>query len=245
MKATALALIALAALAVAGGLAAWAADSAGGSLVSGADVLVLRFQTADGKLARTLRVQPTGEISWKEELKGVKPVAVGVWLERGGVAAPYSVGQPAGGQVDPSEFVIGPGDVLDVNVWKKPELSRQVPVRPDGRVTLPLVGDVAAAGRTTNQLKDELDAAFTRFVGSPEVTVIVSQIHSYQVFVQGQVARPGAYPMSGRTTVVQAIGLAGGFTQFAATGGIVILRQGAAGSQRLEISYARIPHFEV
>ncbi len=229
------------AAAVAGGLAlAWAAEAPGGTVLGAADALVLRFQSADGKLAKTLRVQGNGGIAWYEKDKDAKIVGMTVSLEHNGVVAPFAAGGVNSGLVDPDEFLIGPGDVLDINAWKKPEISRQVPVRPDGRITMPLLGDVYAAGRTTNQFRDELNAAFGRFYPDPEVTVTVAQVHSYQCFVQGQVTHPGAYLMNGRTTVVQAIGLAGGFTQFAATGRIAVLRQTSGGSQRFEVNYDRI-----
>lgn len=143
-------------------------------------------------------------------------------------------------QIDPNEFIIGPGDMLDVNVWKNPEFSRQVPVRPDGRVTLPLIGDMVAAGKTTDKLKVELRESFARYLNEPTVTVIVIQVNSYRIFVQGQVAHPGIYPISGRTTAVQAIALAGGFTEFAARGRMLILRQTGGGSQRIPVDYDRI-----
>jgi polysaccharide export outer membrane protein len=238
---TKLRIFAVAALA-AGALAlalAYAADQAG-IMVSGADVLVVRFHGADGKVARTLRVQPNGATAWEGDANA-KADTLSLWLDHGGVVSPLGGGAAVESALsDPNEFVIGPGDVLDINAWKKPDLSRQVPVRPDGRISLPLLGDVNAAGRTANQLRDELNAGFGRFVNSPEVTVTVAQVHSYQVFVQGQVGHPGAYPMTGRTTLVQAIGLAGGFTQFAATRSIAIMRQTTAGSQRLEVNYDRI-----
>jgi polysaccharide export outer membrane protein len=209
-------------------------------MVSGAEVLVLRFHTADGQLARTLRVQPSGTTAWQDNKPGAKAAKVSVWLERGGSLTPFGAGGAGSAQVDPDEFVVGPGDVLDINVWKHPELSRQTPVRPDGRLTMPLLGVVQAAGLTTNQLRDALTAGFNRFISSAELTVAVAQVHSYQVFVQGQVTRPGAYPMTGRTTLVQAIGLAGGFTQFAARGRIIILRPTAAGTERREADYDKI-----
>jgi len=142
--------------------------------------------------------------------------------------------------IDPNEFLIGPGDQLEVNVWKKTELSRQVTVRPDGRITLPLLGDVPAAGLSTDKLRDELNKQFGRYMTSPEVTVIVTQVRSYQIFVQGQVVRPGSFQLTSRTTLVQAIGLAGGFTQFANTRSIVILRPVANGTQRFEVNYDHI-----
>jgi len=160
-----------------------------------------------------------------------------VWVQRGAVLVPYVNTQLMSPLVDAQEFIIGPGDVLDINVWKNQEVSRQVPVRPDGRISLPLLGDVAAAGYTPTGLKQQLQTLFARFIGNPEVTVVVLQVHSYQIFVQGMVAHPGTYPIDGRTTLVQAISLAGGLGEFASRNKIVVLRQAIGGTKRFVVSY--------
>jgi polysaccharide export outer membrane protein len=125
---------------------------------------------------------------------------------------------------DPS-YVIGPQDVLDISVWKESELSRTVPVRPDGRISLPLLSDVQAAGLTPTQLAAHITQGLTEFIADPEVTVIVTTINSQRVYIVGEVMRPGTYPLLPGMTVLQALSSAGGFTQFANTKNIYVLRQ--------------------
>jgi polysaccharide export outer membrane protein len=125
------------------------------------------------------------------------------------------------------EYVIGSGDVLQVFVWKEPDLTREVTVRLDGRITVPLLGDVQAAGQTPLMLSAEITKQLTKFLAAPQVTVGISQANSTRFFVVGQVARPGEFPLTAGTTLVQALALAGGFREFAKTDGIVIVRQQA------------------
>jgi len=122
-------------------------------------------------------------------------------------------------------YVIGPQDVLDINVWKEPELSRTVPVRPDGRISLPLLKDVQAAGLTPNQLAAHITQGLTEFIAGPDVTVIVTTTNSQRIYIVGEMMRPGTYPLSPGMTVLQALSNAGGFTQFASTKNIYVLRQ--------------------
>ena len=121
-------------------------------------------------------------------------------------------------------YVIGPQDVLDISVWKEPEVSRVVPVRPDGNISLPLLNDVQAAGLTPAQLAAQITNSLKKYVTSPQVTVIVTTINSQRVYILGEVTRPGAFPMLPRMTVLQALSSAGGFTQFAKTKSIFIRR---------------------
>jgi polysaccharide export outer membrane protein len=122
-------------------------------------------------------------------------------------------------------YTIGPADVLQIIVWKEPDLTRDVTVRFDGMITLPLLGDLEASGRTPAQLAESLSKELGRFVELPRVTVGVLQANSARFYVVGQVGRSGEFPLSGRTTVLQAIALAGGFKDFAKTDGIVIVRR--------------------
>jgi polysaccharide export outer membrane protein len=115
---------------------------------------------------------------------------------------------------DPN-YVIGAQDVLDISVWKEPELTRTIPVRPDGRISMPLLNDVRAAGLTPNQLAAQITTSLKKFVSDPQVTVIVTQINSQRVYILGEVSRTGAYPLLPDMTVLQALSSAGGFTQFA------------------------------
>ena len=121
-------------------------------------------------------------------------------------------------------YVIGPQDVLDISVWKEPEVSRIVPVRPDGKISLPLLNDVQAAGLTPGALAAQITDSLKKFVTNPQVTVIVTTINSQRVYLLGEVARPGAFPMIPGMTVLQAISSGGGFTQFARTKNIYVLR---------------------
>jgi polysaccharide export outer membrane protein len=139
-------------------------------------------------------------------------------------------------RVDNSDqpYRIGREDVLDVAVWRDADLSRTLPVRPDGFISLPMVGEVKAEGRTPNELAEEIRKALKPYVQEPRVTVIVREVNSSRVFITGEVAHPGAYPLRGRVSILQAIALAGGFTDFADRDAIVVLRRaqgaGAKGS---------------
>lgn len=124
---------------------------------------------------------------------------------------------------DPN-YIIGAQDVLDISVWKEAELTRSVPVRPDGKISLPLLNDVQAAGLTPTQLASQLTTDFKKFVTDPQVTVIVTAINSRRVYILGEAGRPGAYPLLPQMTVLQALSSAGGFTQFANVKKIYVLR---------------------
>ena len=122
------------------------------------------------------------------------------------------------------DYKIGPQDMLRIDVWKEPDISRVVPVRPDGKITLPLVNDVQASGLTTNQLAAKIAEGLKKYITSPQVTVGVTEINSRKFFVSGEVARPGAFPLLPNMTVLQALSSAGGLTQFAREKKIYILR---------------------
>lgn len=124
-----------------------------------------------------------------------------------------------------SAYTIGPADVLRIIVWKEPDLTLDVAVRFDGMITFPLLGDLQAAGRAPSQLAESLSKGLARFVETPRVTVSVSQANSARFYVMGQVAKPGEYRLSNRTTVLQALALAGGFKEFAKSESMVIVRE--------------------
>jgi polysaccharide export outer membrane protein len=126
-------------------------------------------------------------------------------------------------ETDPA-YKIGPQDVLRIDVWKEPEISRAVPVRPDGKITLPLLNDVQAAGLTPQQLAAKISEGLKKFITSPQVTVGVTEINSRRIFVNGEVTRPGAFPLIPNMTVLQALSSSGGFTQFARVKNIYVLR---------------------
>jgi polysaccharide biosynthesis/export protein len=139
----------------------------------------------------------------------------------------------------PNEYRIGVEDVLEIAVWKEPQLSTTAPVRPDGRITVPVVGEVEAAGKTGKELEALLAQKLAQRIASPTVTVVIKELNSSRVFVLGEVAKPGVYPMRGAMTVVQALAIAGGMTEFADRDEIVILRRaGDGGQQKLNVAYA-------
>jgi len=139
-----------------------------------------------------------------------------------------------------AEYQIGPEDVLDISVWKNPELSRTVPVRPDGKVSLPLLNDFRAAGLTPSDLREQLVSRLSDFVPTPEVSVIVREVHSRKVAVVGAVKTAGRYELKSPMTVLEAIALAQGFTDFAARDRIVVLRQNGATTTRIPFNYRKI-----
>ncbi len=122
-------------------------------------------------------------------------------------------------------YVIGPEDVLDISVWKNEDLSRTVTVRPDGAISLPLIGDIRAAGLTPGALRGAITKELKEYQESVVVSVIVETVNSYRVFILGEVAKPGTYLMKRRTTVLQAIAMAGGFSQYAAKNKLVVVRE--------------------
>jgi polysaccharide export outer membrane protein len=138
-----------------------------------------------------------------------------------------------------NDFVIGNGDVLAINVWKQPDLSsKSVPVRSDGKVSVPLIGEVVAAGQTPLKLEQELTSKFQPYLADPEVTVIVEQINSEKFNILGRVQKPGSYPLVNPTTVLDAIALAGGCRDFAKQKSIYILRRNSnGGDTRLPFNY--------
>jgi polysaccharide biosynthesis/export protein len=135
-------------------------------------------------------------------------------------------------------YVIGPSDILAINVWKEPDISRSVPVRSDGKISLPLVGELQAGGQTPKQLEQDITKKLASYISEPEVTVMVQETKSQRVNILGQVARPGAYQLTSSMTVLDAIATAGGFKDFAKQKNIYILRQKADGTQvRLPFNY--------
>jgi polysaccharide biosynthesis/export protein len=126
---------------------------------------------------------------------------------------------------DDPNYVIGAQDVLDISVWKEPDLTRTVPVRPDGKISLPLLNDVQAGGLTPAQLATQITERLKKYVTDPQVTVIVTAINSQRIYVLGEVSRAGAYVLLPGMTVLQALSSAGGFTQFANVKNIYVLRE--------------------
>ena len=146
---------------------------------------------------------------------------------------------PAAAQESPGAgYQIGAGDVLEVAVWKNSELSREVTVRPDGMISLPLVNDVHAAGLTPLELRDLLTKKLSEYVPSAEVSVIVKKVESYSISVVGYVTHAGRFTLTSPTTVLEAIALAGGLTEFASRRKIAVLRaDGKGGTTRVPFNY--------
>ncbi len=139
------------------------------------------------------------------------------------------------------EYVIGTDDVLAINVWKEPELTRTVPVRPDGMITLPLVGDIKASGSTPRQLQETIKKQIASYVPNAEVTVSVQEVKSLKFNIVGQVNKPGSYPLIKPMTVLDGIAQAGGFKDFAKTKKIYVLRTDASGKQlKLPFNYNEV-----
>jgi lipopolysaccharide/colanic/teichoic acid biosynthesis glycosyltransferase len=138
------------------------------------------------------------------------------------------------------EYVIGPADVLEVAVWQNALLSRTVPVRPDGKISLPVINDVQAAGLTPVQLQSILIKALANYIQTPEVSVIVREVHSFNVSVIGHVKTPGRYELTSRVTVLEALAMAGGLTEYADRGQIVILRRAGAITKQLPFAYDKV-----
>jgi len=138
-------------------------------------------------------------------------------------------------------YRLGPGDVLKINVWKHDELSQQVTIRPDGAFSMPLLGDVTANGRSVNEVTADLQARLKQyFQDQPPATVQVSEVHSYRIYVVGEVQKGGEFTPEGEVTVLHGLALAGGFTRFANPDRIVIVRRDARGERRIPFDYSAV-----
>ncbi|MBI4476170.1 MAG: polysaccharide biosynthesis/export family protein [Acidobacteria bacterium] len=138
------------------------------------------------------------------------------------------------------EYQIGPEDVLDISVWKNTELSRVVPVRPDGKISLPLLNDIQAAGLTPSALREQLREKLGEYVPSPEVSVIVREVHSFKVAVVGSVKTPGRFELKSPATVLEMLALAQGLTEFASRDRIFVLRNQGGTTTRVPFNYRRV-----
>ena len=140
-----------------------------------------------------------------------------------------------------AEYRIGPEDVLEIVVWKNADLSKTVTVRPDGMITLPLIGELRAGGFTADHVRTEIKNRLERYKEMPEVSVTVADIRSYNLYILGEVRTPGRYQVKTSTTLLQALALAGGFTEYADTNGIVVVRRDTreafSKEQRIKVRY--------
>jgi polysaccharide export outer membrane protein len=139
-------------------------------------------------------------------------------------SAAHAPAAPAVGVRPPSDYVIGPEDVLGVLFWREPEMSGDLAVRPDGLIALPLIGDITAAGLTPDGLRAALEESASRYITEPHVTIVVKQINSRKVFITGEVTNPGAYALTAPRTVMQLIAIAGGLKEYADAKNITIMR---------------------
>jgi polysaccharide export outer membrane protein len=164
------------------------------------------------------------------------------------IAASVALGGPCFARQEPARalegctagYMIGPEDVLDIAVWKNADISRTVPVRPDGKISLPLLNDVQAAGLSPMQLRETLTKALTAYIPEPAVSVLVREVHSFKVTVIGQVKAPGRYELKDRATVLDVLALAGGLNEYAARGRIVVLRQDRTAAVQIPFPYDRL-----
>lgn len=174
---------------------------------------------------------------------GVVVVGAGVSISRAqasgeNTAAPDAQAMGASDKAHDEKYVIGNDDVLNISVWKEPDLTKAVPVRSDGKISLPLVGELQATGRTPLQLEHDITEKLKNFITAPEVNVIVQQVNSRKFNVMGEVGRPGSYPLTASTTIMDAIAGAGGFKDFAKKTGVYILRKGPDGKEnRINFNY--------
>jgi polysaccharide export outer membrane protein len=137
-----------------------------------------------------------------------------------------------------TDYLLGPQDVLEITVWRSADLSKVVQVRPDGKISLPLIGDVAAMGKTASQLAADISVKLKEFKENPQVSIVVKEVNSYAIYVLGEVMKPGKYPLLIKTTLLQAITLASGLTPVAARNKIVVFRFGKDGQQiKIKASY--------
>jgi polysaccharide export outer membrane protein len=141
---------------------------------------------------------------------------------------------------DTSQYIIGPEDILYIHVWKEETLSRTVPVRMDGKISLPLIDEIRAAGLTPLQLKENLIKRFREFVDVPNVSVIVMEANSFKVFVSGEVKTPGVVRLRSETSILQLIPMVGGFTEWANEKKILVIRKEEGKEKRLRVNYKRI-----
>lgn len=143
------------------------------------------------------------------------------------------------------EFLLGPEDVLEITVWRNQDLSRTVVVRPDGKISLPLVGDVQASGLSAAQVGEKIAAKLTEFKENPNVSVSVKEVNSYFIYVLGEVLKPGKYPIKSYATVLQGVSLAGGFTIYASKNRMQVIRTITNGNEELHQVRIPVPYSEL
>jgi len=138
------------------------------------------------------------------------------------------------------EYRLGPEDLIEVFVWKEPDLTTTVAVRPDGRISLPLTNEIPASGQTVNQLQGEIVKRLSQYIANPVVNVMIKEVRSPKISVLGEVKKPDVYKMLQKINVLDAIALAGGFTEFAKTDRVMVIRNGSSGFQRIGVNVKKI-----
>ena len=171
---------------------------------------------------------------------GIPEPAVAMGVGQGSTKTADQPKAPSAKRVD-NDYVIGPSDVLAINVWKDPELTRTMPVRPDGKITLPLIGELEVSGLTAQNVQSLVAQRLKEYISSPEVTVTVQEVNSRRYVIVGKVTHPGSYELGKPTTVLEAIAMAGGFLDFAKVNKVFIIRRREDGSRiRLPFDYKNV-----
>lgn len=160
------------------------------------------------------------------------------WAVPALVLATCGIGDAAAQQLQ--DYTLSPGDAVEVSVWKEPDLTKAVVVRPDGKFSFPLVGEVAAVGRTIAQVQNEIAGKLKTYIPDPVVTVALSGLEGNKIYVIGQVNKPGAFVMNPRLSIVQALSMAGGMTPFAGVNDIIVLRKQPGGQKMLKFQFGDV-----
>jgi polysaccharide export outer membrane protein len=150
--------------------------------------------------------------------------------------APAQAPKGADERFGESEYRLGPEDVIEVFVWKEEDLSVTAVVRPDGKITVPLVGEIIASSKTARELQEEIQSRLLKYLSAPTANIVVKEINNPKIAVFGEVRRPDVYRIKQRTTVFDAVALAGGFTEFARRGRVVVIRPGPKGSEKFQLN---------
>lgn len=154
--------------------------------------------------------------------------------------SPSVEAQAAAAQVVEDKYQLGPEDAIEISVWKEPDLTKQIAIRPDGKISYPLIGEIQAAGKTVKQLREEISKRLEKFVTDAQVTVLLLKAQYYKIYVMGKVNKPGEFVLGRPANVMQALAMAGGLTPFASPGKIVILRRVGGTEQTLPFDYKAV-----
>lgn len=198
----------------------------------------MKRTTAPTPELNTLAVTLLLAVSSLALLAGAPAAAASDEAER--TAARPSAREVAEARATAGSYTLGPEDLVEVFVWKEPELSTTATVRPDGRIALPLAGELPAAGKTPKELEEEITARLEEYIDVPLVTVIVKEVNSPKVSVLGEVRRPGRFVINQKTTLLDAIAMSGGFTEFAHRGDVLVLRTTPSGVERISLDVKRL-----